>query len=274
MLELQYEDEDIKQHLIQPEASYWLTSESPISRSFSTGAPLEHRTSTGYIPAAESFSYDSRQSFDNFNPPAAEILPQNVQFDNSLPHLHISELETRYAEVPSGLPWVQPSDHMMFARPYSTNTFQPIPAYMSNDYPDSVQLQDPCSPYSTPSLFDNSPMQSPYLSSPELYSARYSGRAPRSSPNDDYDIEDDNEEEDVSDGKPYARLIYEALVQAPAHRMRLRDIYEWFEQNTNKPRESGSNGWQNSIRHNLSMNKVCRNPQRGMVNTNKIILGI
>ena len=67
---------------------------------------------------------------------------------------------------------------------------------------------------------------------------------------------EDPEEEDVGSDKPYARLIWEALMQAPGHRMMLREIYAWFQSNTNKARESGSNGWQNSIRHNLSMNQV------------------
>jgi hypothetical protein len=68
---------------------------------------------------------------------------------------------------------------------------------------------------------------------------------------------EDLEEDDVSWDKPYARLIWEALMQAPGHRMMLRDIYTWFQCNTNKTRESSSSGWQNSIRHNLSMNQVC-----------------
>ncbi|KIW89840.1 uncharacterized protein Z519_09269 [Cladophialophora bantiana CBS 173.52] len=67
------------------------------------------------------------------------------------------------------------------------------------------------------------------------------------------------EDEDAVDDKPYARLIYEALMQAPGHRLMLREIYEWFRHNTTKPQESGSNGWQNSIRHNLSMNKAFEN---------------
>ena len=65
----------------------------------------------------------------------------------------------------------------------------------------------------------------------------------------------EDEDEDIYD-KPYAQLIYDALMEAPGHRMLLRDIYDWFLQNTRKPRESGTNGWQNSIRHNLSMNQV------------------
>jgi hypothetical protein len=68
---------------------------------------------------------------------------------------------------------------------------------------------------------------------------------------------EDLEDDDVSSDKPYARLIWEALMQAPGHRMTLREIYAWFQCNTNKAKEPGSNGWQNSIRHNLSMNQVC-----------------
>jgi hypothetical protein len=68
---------------------------------------------------------------------------------------------------------------------------------------------------------------------------------------------EDLEEDDLGSDKPYARLIWEALMQAPGHRMMLREIYAWFQCHTNKARESGSNGWQNSIRHNLSMNQVC-----------------
>jgi hypothetical protein len=69
-------------------------------------------------------------------------------------------------------------------------------------------------------------------------------------------VREDLEEDDAGSDKPYARLIWEALMQAPGHRMMLREIYAWFLRNTNKARDSGSNGWQNSIRHNLSMNQV------------------
>jgi len=34
----------------------------------------------------------------------------------------------------------------------------------------------------------------------------------------------------------------------------LKEIYEWFEKNTDKAKINSSKGWQNSIRHNLSMN--------------------
>ena len=70
-------------------------------------------------------------------------------------------------------------------------------------------------------------------------------------------------EESDGDGsvnsEPYAQLIYRALMSTPEHKMVLREIYEWFEKHTDKARSKGSKGtkgWQNSIRHNLSMNGV------------------
>lgn len=68
--------------------------------------------------------------------------------------------------------------------------------------------------------------------------------------------EDDSDDESVSSEEPYARLIWRALMTTPGHKMVLKDIYEWFEKNTNKVKNADSKGWQNSIRHNLSMNAV------------------
>jgi len=67
-------------------------------------------------------------------------------------------------------------------------------------------------------------------------------------------------DEDTDGGlssEPYAQLIYRALKSVPSHRMVLKEIYEWFEKNTDKAKNNSSKGWQNSIRHNLSMNGVC-----------------
>jgi Forkhead domain len=59
--------------------------------------------------------------------------------------------------------------------------------------------------------------------------------------------------------EPYAQLIYRAFMSQPRHAMTLQEIYQWFRENTDKA-NSESKGWQNSIRHNLSMNAVSSFP--------------
>ncbi|RBR23574.1 uncharacterized protein FIESC28_03756 [Fusarium coffeatum] len=65
--------------------------------------------------------------------------------------------------------------------------------------------------------------------------------------------------------EPYAKLLWRALMSTPDHAMTLQEIYQWFRENTDKDikkdhseRRPGKNaeGWQNSIRHNLSMNEA------------------
>lgn len=55
--------------------------------------------------------------------------------------------------------------------------------------------------------------------------------------------------------EPYAKLIYRAFMSRKDHAMTLQGIYQWFRENTSKA-VSEKGGWQNSIRHNLSMNAV------------------
>lgn len=68
---------------------------------------------------------------------------------------------------------------------------------------------------------------------------------------------DDSDGEGNQGEPPYASLIYQALMEAPNHQMVLKEIYEWIAQNTDKARDPAFKGWQNSVRHNLSMNGVC-----------------
>ena len=70
-------------------------------------------------------------------------------------------------------------------------------------------------------------------------------------------LDSGNESEGKQCEPPYAKLIYRALMDAPGHQMVLKDIYEWIAQNTDKARDPAFKGWQNSVRHNLSMNGVC-----------------
>ncbi|KAK7967678.1 forkhead domain-containing protein [Apiospora aurea] len=63
-------------------------------------------------------------------------------------------------------------------------------------------------------------------------------------------------EEDLARGdEPYAKLIERAFLSRENHSMTLQELYQWFRDNTERGR-SETKGWQNSIRHNLSMNKA------------------
>jgi hypothetical protein len=52
----------------------------------------------------------------------------------------------------------------------------------------------------------------------------------------------------------------------------LQGIYQWFEKNTTKGGNEEPKGWQNSIRHNLSMNAVCVLSTPPHFPANKLIL--
>ncbi|KAK0732447.1 hypothetical protein B0T21DRAFT_291116 [Apiosordaria backusii] len=61
--------------------------------------------------------------------------------------------------------------------------------------------------------------------------------------------------------EPYAKLIYRAFMSKPSHAMTLQEIYQWFRENTDKGKDE-TKGWQNSIRHNLSMNMAFTKRER------------
>jgi hypothetical protein len=64
------------------------------------------------------------------------------------------------------------------------------------------------------------------------------------------------QKEERSGQLPYSVLIYRALKAAPGNKLPLQGIYNWFQANTDKGADPNVKGWQNSIRHNLSMNAV------------------
>lgn len=141
---------------------------------------------------------------------------------------------------------------MMISRGLDYTTTRSVPHRMDSEMPTPIYSSGSISPTaSSPSLS--------FMSSPEKCYP-YTAWLPAlpGSPHEDnlISLGEDTNEDDCPFDKPYAQLIYDALMKAPGRRMLLRDIYEWFVQNTKKPRESGTNGWQNSIRHNLSMNQV------------------
>ncbi|QSL65894.1 hypothetical protein MERGE_000175 [Pneumocystis wakefieldiae] len=59
----------------------------------------------------------------------------------------------------------------------------------------------------------------------------------------------------------YASLIAQAILSSPSKKMTLSDIYEWIT-DTYKYYKYAQNGWQNSIRHSLSLNKAFKKISR------------
>lgn len=71
-------------------------------------------------------------------------------------------------------------------------------------------------------------------------------------------LDQDLSTEESKDIKPpfsYATMISQAILSTAEHMMSLADIYEWISTKYSFYRYSKS-GWQNSIRHNLSLNKA------------------
>ena len=55
----------------------------------------------------------------------------------------------------------------------------------------------------------------------------------------------------------YAELLRQALMdKEDDHTMLLKDLYEWVRTHSSKAQDPSNKGWQNSVRHNLSMNAV------------------
>ncbi|KAI1334358.1 hypothetical protein F5Y15DRAFT_294335 [Xylariaceae sp. FL0016] len=141
-----------------------------------------------------------------------------------------------------------PYHHQIAASPYECTSF----TTRQNMNPDSSTHQDHAS--MLPDVSGTSPDLSVHGDSPDLRAGDFSVAEGM---DEDEEIPDQGEHSEVDNGdradEPYAKLIYRAFMSRARHAMTLQEIYQWFRENTDKAR-SQSKGWQNSIRHNLSMN--------------------
>lgn len=97
------------------------------------------------------------------------------------------------------------------------------------------------------------------LSIASSYSSPQSSVAPSpavTAPNARTLVSNGEAREDRPTNTPYSGLIFKALDSAKGKKLSLQGIYKWFLENTDKGKDENHKGWQNSIRHNLSMNAV------------------
>ncbi|KAI5299111.1 hypothetical protein KEM55_002561, partial [Ascosphaera atra] len=141
----------------------------------------------------------------------------------------------------SGQPYGVQSSEYPLPTPVVPSTYPPQePSYQYSQPPEDYHI------YPGPNAATEHPVPPPESSSSKASTIVSSPGVPANSPDPEIDVDNEN--------APYAQLIYRALLSARNHEMSLQQIYEWVAKNSNKGRDSKSRGWQNSIRHNLSMN--------------------
>ncbi|KAL1622266.1 hypothetical protein SLS56_008838 [Neofusicoccum ribis] len=220
--------------------------------------PLNHTDFSNYQITAPSHPPDLPSGLDYASPLCTANQPLFADsspapysppgFDRNCPRTFYSLGPDQLSDVcfPAGYHFPMPQQGFCFPDQIYQEPSPPMEGAFSSLSPSHDAQSMDTSVYPTPVStclpFHNPPE---YRPNPQLV------QAPHDDCNDLGQEQDDvNGEKD----KPYAQLIFRALLEAPGHTMVLREIYNWFLQNTGKARDKETKGWQNSIRHNLSMN--------------------
>lgn len=100
-------------------------------------------------------------------------------------------------------------------------------------------------------LVDAAPLRDRSVKKAKIQPTDTPTNEPLPDPSEMPSLEDDGKKPSYS----YAQLIGMAILRAPNRRLTLAQIYKWIS-DTFKHYNLNENGWQNSIRHNLSLNKA------------------
>jgi len=210
-------------------------------------------TPTSHLPREQNAipSNTNMHTFLNCYPQL--VIPQYNQSDcpRSVPHIDLHNTVDSLEEPQSHPPSAYHLDPEVSQHPMNISA-QSIPYPLKGLESCNPQRQDQVDSIEMHGQDDQDVLTSALTDHREFHrcsSTPFGGNSEIESPCDDYNLDRD---------EPYAQRIFRCLKEAPNHTMVLKDIYKWFKENTDKGKDPNIKGWQNSIRHNLSMNKVRR----------------
>ncbi|SPO02552.1 uncharacterized protein DNG_05225 [Cephalotrichum gorgonifer] len=181
------------------------------------------------LPYQEDDQKQQQQKHIQSIPPPARITSSPAPNDNGAAMYHAQQMAGMYS--PTSHPFVM-ADRIVGSEQQQSSPAMAMSSMPAAQHRQQHLMQTPFVPLS--SNGDAAGMNSPGGVKPE----------------DDEMALDKDDTNDL----PYAKLIYKALLSHPQHAMTLQEVYDWFMINTNK--DKTNRGWQNSVRHNLSLNKA------------------
>lgn len=238
-------------------------------------------TSTSASVSTVKAARQSPQSDTKLQQPSSSIASRMALFNTeSDVAMQTSSSDPSFTTLPSHVHGLQLNTtsgyHGMPAHAYPTNNYEQLTMAQRSlplrlhGLPNDVSHEHYYSnPVGLPSSGSFAPTMIPQHQDPAFHTSHHVEQRQPTAGLLDYDNmipeEDDMDENvngDVAD-PCYAQLLYRCLLEAQDHTMSLKDIYNWVFRHSQKARDSTSTGWQNSVRHNLSMNAVGR-PEASM----------
>ncbi|KAI9890872.1 MAG: hypothetical protein M1814_003511 [Vezdaea aestivalis] len=218
------------------------------------------------------------QNIPALSPPAefTSASPQKQDPVSSSPHAAVSGVNLNFVKIPPPDQGSSFTDHLakkpafstfntQFSRPPRSvySVYQPVQAAGKENYlapntygfiPQNVNYvyKDENYGYKAPlkrAASDAAPLREQPINKRARVEDAHSSTLPR--PEDLPAIQDDGKKPNYS----YAMLIGMAILRAPNRRLTLAQIYKWIQDNFDHYKGTET-GWQNSIRHNLSLNKA------------------